>query len=237
MAEKENRSALQMAASIGSSPSELSQEYASLSKVNISVVLENFGKEIGLNASEWQKILAQAGLWMIDSLDQKIIDLQNKAVEQSTAIKLREMFGVPLSLLAMPVFVELEKIEINAKIDLKEEADSISQIWNQINSRLLHVVGLFLAEQINLIEEEFLAHQAALNACKKEAEGTSALAETMQNVEKQFELKMNQLSAAKNLLTKTFSSGIINLKNSVEGTFEITVFNASQQSLTINSIQ
>ena len=237
MAEKENRSAIEMAASIGSKPSEIDQNWAALSGINISSILENLGEEIGISKIEWQKILSQAGLWMVNGLDNKIAGLQNKIVEQTTAVELRKMFGVPLSLLAMPVFVELEKMELNARADLKQEALLTSQIWEQISNRLLYMVQLFLAEQINLVEEENLAHKAALRESKKQAEGASGLMETMTGLEEQFKLKMEDLEKKKNLLANAFVKVKGNIINSVEKVFETTVFSANNQSLTTSLVK
>lgn len=237
MAEKENRTAVEMAASIGSEPSEADQNWNALNGINISYILENLGEEIGIGEIEWQKILSQAGLWMVNGLDNKIAGLQTKVVEQATAVELRKMFGVPLSLLAMPVFVELEKIELNARADLKQEALLTSQIWEQITNRLLYMIQLFLAEQINLVEEENLAHKAALGESKKQADGTLGLAETMQSLEEQFKLKMDDLEKKKKLLVGAFVKVKGSIVNSVEQVFETTVFSANNQSLSVSSVK
>lgn len=231
MAEKGNRTALEMAESIKVDKSEMGANWALLSNINLSSILENLGQEIGMSNFEWQKILAQAGLWMIDSLDAKIENLQKMSVEQSTAIELRKMFGVPLSLLAMPVFVELERMELDAKIISKQEAMETSQLWEQINNRVLYVIQLFLAEQYSLVEEEKLAHEAALAASKKEAEGAPALAETIQGLEERFKLKLNELNKKRDLLLMAFSKVSKNVINSVERAFETTVFSVRGQSL------
>jgi hypothetical protein len=236
MIEGENRNAVAMAISIGSKPSEPEKDWLSLSKIDFSNVLEALGAKIGFDQSEWQAITSQAGVWMLNNLDEQVADLQNKAVEQSTAIELRRIFGVPLSLLAMPVFVELEKMEINAKMALKEQAIETAQIWEQINERLLYIIQLFLAEQIQLVEEESLAHQAALDASKQEAAGMPVLAKTMQDVERQFQEKMEQLKERKIFLTNTFSKVDENLKSSSERVFATTIFSAKNQNLTANAI-
>jgi hypothetical protein len=236
MKKKEGRTALQMAGSIGVDASEMGANWASLGMLNFSSILEGLGQEIGMSDFEWQKILAQAGLWMIDGLDAKIDNLQKMEVEQSTSIKLRRMFGVPLSLLAMPVFVELENMELAAKINLKKESIEASQLWEQINNRLLYVIQLFLAEQINLVEEDRLAHEAALAESKKEAEGVSLLA-TIQGVEEKFKSKLDELNRNKDLLLMAFSKVSRDVVNSVERAFETTIFSASSQCLKAVSIQ
>ncbi len=237
MSKEEGRKALEMAGSIGVGASEMGANWASLNTLNFSSILENLGQEIGMSSFEWQKILSQAGLWMIDGLDARITNLQNKAVEQSTAIELRQMFGVPISLLAMPVFVELEGMELAAKIDLKQEALATSQLWEQINNRLLYAIQLFLAEQINLVEEDKLAHEAALTESKKEADDVPALAETIQRIGEKFKLKLAELEKNKDSLLNAFSKVSKNTIASVERVFETTVFSARGQSLTTVSIK
>jgi len=233
---KENRSAVEMATSIGSEPSQLDEKWSSLGKINFTNILESLGEELDFDQSEWQSILALSGVWMLNNLDNQIVDLKNKKVEQNTAVELRKMLGVPLSLLAMPVFIELEKMEVNAKKALKEEAAATAQILEQINNTLLYMVQLVLAEQINLVEEEISVHQAALDASQKEAEGMPALGTTMQHVEGQFKEKMEQLQERKNLLTDTFSKVGDNLKSSIGEVFETTVFSAKDQSPVANAI-
>ena len=232
-----NRKALEMAGSIGVEPSQVGLEWTSLQSINSSSILENAGEEAGIENSQWQKLLAQSGSWMIDGLDQKIFEIQNKVVEQTTAIELRKMFGIPLSLLALPVFVELEKMELFAKIDLKKEAMMTSQMWEQINNRVLYMVQLFLAEQINLVEDEEKAHQGALSESKKEADGISSLGKTMGNVENQFSLKLKELKEKKESLMNVFKKIGGDLVNTVERAFETTVFNASRQSTAVTAIQ
>lgn len=231
MAEKKSQNALEMAGRIGVKASEMGANWASLSNINLSSILENIGQEIGMTDFEWQKILAQAGLWMIDGLDAKIENLQKMSVEQSTAIELRKMFGVPLSLLATPVFVELERMELDAKIISKQEAVETSQLWEQINNRVLYVIQLFLAEQFSLVEEEKLAHEDALAKSKKEADGVPALAETIQGLEEKFKSKLDELNKKRDLLLMAFSKVSKNVIDSVERVFETTVFSAREQSL------
>ncbi len=236
MAEKENRTALDMARSIGVNESEIGTNWTSLGNINFFSILKNLGEELGMNEIEWQKILSQAGIWMIGGLDAKIANLQEMMVEQSTAIELRKMFGVPMSLLAMPVFVELEGMELTAKVNLKQEAIETSQLWEQINNRLLYAIQLFLAEQINLVEEDKIAHEVALAESKKEAEEVPALAETIQSIEEKFRLKLNKLNKNKDLLLATFSKVSRSVVDSVERTFETTIFSAASQNLKTISI-
>jgi hypothetical protein len=232
-----NRNAIEMAGSIGAEPSQLDLKWLSLQNIDLSSILENAGEEAGIENRQWQKLLVQAGSWILDGLDQKIFEIQSKVVEQTTAIELRKMFGIPLSLLAVPVFVELEKMELFARIDLQKEAMMTSQIWEQINHRVLYMVQLFLAEQINLVEDEEKAHQGALNESKKEADGVSALAGTMGDVENQFDSKLKELKVKKESLTSVFRRIGGNLVNTVERAFETTVFNASRQSTAVTAIQ
>ncbi len=81
-----------------------------------------------------------------------------------------------------------------------------------------------------------MAHQAALDASKQEAAGMPALAKTMQDVERQFQEKMEQLKERKIFLTNNFSKVDENLKSSSERVFATTIFSAKNQNLTANAI-
>jgi len=232
MEKNPNRKAVEMAVSIGSKPKEVSDQWASLGaqKFDIHSQLEAIGSELHIENGEWQKLLSQVGSWLVNLLDQKIENIQAKVVEQETAVELRRLFGMPLSLLAMPVFVELEKMELLAKIDLTKEAIDISQIWEQINNRVLYMVQLFLAGQIEQIETEEKAHQKAFEASQNEAKGLEALSGTVHLVEDKFSLKLKELKEKKELLFENFRKVGGNIQNLVESSFEKTIFNASRQS-------
>lgn len=232
-----NRTALEMASSIGANPSEMGRDWQALGSLNLSNGLESLGRNIGIAESEWQKIISGASLWLMNGLDARIASMQKKVVEQETAMELRRTFGIPLSLLAMPVFVELEKMELAAKIDLKNEAALASELWEQINNRLLYMIQLFLAEQIEALEKESLAHQGALNESKKEAEGVESLSSTMSSLEEKFKAKMSELSDRKNLLLKAFMKVSDDLSGSVSRAFETTVFSAMSQNTAATLIQ
>ena len=222
-----------MATSVGSKPQELGDEWTHLGaqKIDIASQLENMGSEIQIENGQWQKLLSQAGSWLVDLLDQKIENIQTKVIEQETAVELRQVFGTPLSLLAMPVFVELEKMELLARIDLKKEATNISQIWEQINNRVLYMIQLFLAEQIEEVENEEKAHQEALASSQNEGKGLEALLGTVHRVENKFSVKLKELKEKKKLLFENFKKVGGNIQSLIEGSFETTIFNASKQSL------
>ncbi len=232
MEKNQNRTALEMAASIGSHPKEVGDNWKTfgMRNLNIAEQLEGMGLEMPIENQAWQKFLSQIGFGMIGMLDQKIENIQAKVVEQETAIELRQLFGQPLSLLAMPVFVELEKMELFARIDLKTEATSIEKMWEQIQTRVLYMIQLFLAEQIKKVEEEEKAHLVALKASQKEAEGTEALTGTINKVENKFSVKLEELETKKTQLLAKFKQVGGNMQNSIEGFFENTIFSASKQS-------
>jgi len=228
-----NRKAVEMAISIGSKPGEINNDWVFLKSENLNIdrKLENIGSEAQIEDGEWQKILMKSGSWLIELLNQKIDNIQTKMVEQETAIELRKLFGVPLSLLAMPVFVELEKMELLARMDLKTEAIDISQIWEQINNRVLYMVQLFLAEQIEQIEIEEKAHQEALKSSQNEAKGLEALSETVHQVENKFTVKLEELKQRKNLLLNKFKEIGGNMQDLIVDSFEKTIFTASRQNI------
>ncbi len=232
MPEKRTRTAIEMAASIGSNPAQLDQNWQTIGALNLSLVIKELGQELGLSNPELWQMLVQTSAWLMGTLDQKIISIEKKAIEQSTAIELRKNFGAPLSLLAMPVFIELEKIELLSRLDLKNESSVISQLWEQLSNKILYSIQLFLAEQINLLENESLAHQQALSDSKSEAEkANGALGETMQIVEKKFISKITEIERKKQGLLKTFLEIKNRIIDPVRKTFEVTVFQSAQQKL------
>lgn len=233
MEKNPNRRAVEMAASIGSQPKEIESPWTDLGsqKVNIDSALQDMGSEMQIENAKWQKLLSQSGSWLIDLLDRKIENIQAKVVEQETAVELRQLFGVPLSLLAMPVFVELEKMEFLARMDLKKEATDISQIWEQINNRVFYMVQLFLAGQIEEVEKEEKAHLEALESSQNEGKGLEALSGTLQQVENKFSVKLKELKKKKELLFENFKKVGGNIQSLVEHSFETTVFSASRQSI------
>lgn len=224
--------AVEMAASIGSDPKQIGENWKLLGMKNLDITeqLAEIGSEIPVEDSDWQKLLSQAGTWMIDLFDQKIESLQAKVVEQETAIELRKLFGTPLSLLAMPVFMKLEKMELLARMDLKIEAINIEKIWEQISSRVLYMIQLFLAEQISAVEKEEEAHLLALKSAQNEAKGLEALSGTMHQVNSKFDVKLDELRNKKASLLKNFQKISGNIRSSVESSFEQTIFSASRQS-------
>ncbi len=227
------RKAVEMAASIGSNPKEVGNywQMLALGNLNITEQLEGMGLELAIENQEWQKLLSQLGFWMIDLLDQKIANIQTQVIEQETAIELRRLFGRPLSLLAMPIFVELEKMELLARIDLKTEANNIEKIWEQINKRILYMIQLFLAEQIETVEKEEAAHLLALESSQEEAKGLEPLSATVNQVENKFSLKLEELKNKKTLLLENFKKVNGKIQTSVKGFFEQTIFSAGRQSI------
>ena len=227
-----SRKAVAMATSIGVEARELGNGWQNLGmrNFNIKKQLEDMELELSIDDQVWQKLLSQLGLWLIDSFDQKIENIQAKVLEQETAIELRKLFGIPLSLLAMPVFVELEKMELLARIDLKTEASNLEKIWGEIKNRILHMMQLFLVEQIEAVEKEEEAHLLALQASQKQAKGIEALSTTVIKVENQFSKKLEELKKKKNLLFENFKKVGGNIPSLIDGSFEATIFKASKQS-------
>lgn len=228
-----NRKAVDMALSVGSKTQEVNDQWVSLGtkKIDVYSQLEDMGSELQIEDSDWQKLLSQSGSWLINLLDQKVENIQSKVVEQETAVELRKLFGMPLSLLAMPVFVELEKMELLARIDLKKEAIDISQIWEQITNRVLYMIQLFLAGQIEEVEKEEKAHLEALESSQNEAKGLEALSGTVQQIENKFSVKLEELKNKKELLFENFKKVGGNIQGLVENSFEKTIFSVSKQSL------
>lgn len=231
--ESMSRKAVEMALSVGSAPQEPAGEWQQLA-VNGAMTTEQLGRigaEIPFLDPNWQNILTQSGPWLLALFEQKIANIQSRVVEQATAIELRLLFGRPASLLAMPVFLELEKMEYLARLDLKTEAASIERIWEQIEKKIFYQLQLFLAEQIEILAKEEKAHAAALLAARSQASGIESLSTSLQKIERQFADKLADLKQQKELLLFSFQKISGQIPGSIKNLFQQTIFSASRQAI------
>ncbi len=216
-----------MASSIGSGPSEIKQDWQELG---------SFGHEFA-DAQMILRNMIGANLWELSNFEERLAGLQEAAIEQATAIELRKKFGIPLSLLATPVFIELEKIEADSRIKLKEGSLFATKMWEQVTANLLNAIKIFLFEQIAKIEDEKEAHELALNSARKEAEGRPDLSETILSVEEKIKIKIADLEKKKTSLILIFTQVMDNAVEKPEKIFHTTIFEASMQNTKTSLIQ
>jgi len=218
---KDKRSAVDMASSVGSSITLPDKSWLDLSIFNL---------------AEWQNFLAQSGPWLLNSLELQIADLKKLAVEQATAIDLRQTFGLPQLELALPVFAQLASMEAEARKLLREGALQAEVIINQINNEIERNLAIFFAAQINQLEDQEQAHLEALVAVEKEIDNQENLVEVAKQSKVPLEKKIQELRREKNELVDLLNSFLTRIDSKIRGAFETTVFQASQQSLAITSI-
>lgn len=218
---KDKRSAVDMANSVGSSITLPDKSWLDLSIFNL---------------AEWQNFLVQSGPWLLNSLELQIADLQKLAVEQATAIDLRQTFGLPQLELALPVFAQLANMEAEARKSLREGALQAEVIINQIRNEIERNLAIFFAAQINQLEDQEQAHLEALAAVEKETSNQENLAEVAKQSKVPLEKKIQELRREKNELVDLLNSFLTGVGNKIRGAFETTVFQASQQSLAITGI-
>jgi hypothetical protein len=230
--EKKEDSAVAMATKMGSKPEESGTNWSFLDQIDFAKTLENSGEQSNIDQSTWKKIFIQVGLGeIINVLETGIDKLIKQVVEQNTSELLRKKFGKCQFLLAMPTFMRLCGMEINAKTDLKQEALLTSQLWEQLKSSLFYTIQFLLAEQINSIEEKNKAYQTALDKTEQEAAEIPGLAGIMSDVKKQFLEKINDGKKKKTDLIEIFNNIGSGFVTSIENVFGTTVFAASHQSI------
>ncbi len=236
-ARQKKRTAVEMAASVGSSVVLPDQFWQDFSRLDLSTVLRDLGKELGFSWLEWAAIINGAGMWLVESLDKAAANLQAQVVEQQTAIELRQTFGVPHSDLALPVFMELAVMEADARQALQQGAASVEAMWARLREQVFYTIQLFLANRINQVEEEERANKQALMVAKEHAKGhEQVLAPERTAVDARFKQTLRDLSTKKDELMQAFRQLTGGAVRGVERALEATVFQASRQSLAVTQV-
>lgn len=230
------KSAIEMAASIGSNTADQSKEWQQLGNIDLGSILKDIGQELGISWSEWCKILTNTGSWIIDSIDGRLFALQQKKVEQETSIELRESFGLPKVDLALPVFAQLAGIEARARAALKSEANAVTGQIERIKNEILNNFALFIASEINKLEEEEEMHSKALELSKTETDGVLVLENVASISETRLQSHLEKLKSKKNGLAETFRELMEKINQKINSKFEVTVFSANRQSLEITNL-
>jgi hypothetical protein len=234
--EQSQRTAADMAKSIGSELVSPGREWQELRRVNLPAFLESIGLELGLTWSEWKKLLMQSGSWLFSVLDNQVSNLQAKVTEQATAISLRETFGVPESDLALPVFAQLAGMEARAREALKAEATAAAITLERIQREVSAAVALFFASELNKLEDEEQAFIQALQATKEETSQRVVLAQVQQMGELRLTSSLREVSARKNALLEMFERYLTQIGQKIKRVGEVTIYQASSQQLAITAI-
>lgn len=186
---------------------------------------------------EWSAFLVQSGPWLLDSLQQRITNLQKLVIEQETAVDLRKTFGVPLIALAEPVFGTLARMEAEARLALRSGAEEASLIVAQINSEIKHNLGLIFAAQLNELEEKKRSHQMAIQEVEAETYGQPQLVEVQSRSTKRLQAEIRKIEEEMARLTQLLVGTVKQVGQQINGVFEKTIFAASKQTLEVTAIK
>lgn len=232
---QKQQTAIEMAVSIGDEAVELDAFWANVNDFNFPDLLRDLGSNLGLTGGEWNSFLANAGFGLLGFFETQLNTAKLAWQEQATAERNRAKFGMPEIELALPIYAKLAAMEARAREALQHHAEQAEVIWDEINQQLVYAVELFLASRINVLEDDALAHEAAL----KQSKEYTAEEEGLENVDMQVETKMDakQLTITEEVeklvqAFKLFRNKVAEKGMKLQG----TIFEASGQSLAISSI-
>ena len=100
---------------------------------------------------------------LLQSIDQQLISMGETAQEQLASHFLREKFGTPDSLLAVPVFADLAQKETFARRNTQAGAQESLVLLNQVKTQIIAEIQLLIADQINQLDQRIDQLQKAIN--------------------------------------------------------------------------
>jgi len=220
-----------MAKSIGGQPSELRKSWLALSQQGLTPesVVQNLGSMESAGNFESLQSLIQLEPALATGLNQLLGQLIGNVIEQTTASELINAFGVPESLLAMPVFLELQVMEVESQRAVRQSAEIVRYQWQKMVDQIISQLKLFLAERIYSLEQKKQAHQQAWSDSRATAGTTHELNGTMATLDSRFMSEISQLDQQIKQLSQSLS-GIEQKLQKYESTWLVpTVLRASEQ--------
>lgn len=230
--------AVAMSERLGNQATTLSAEWQQLGHLDFGTWLMQIGENLGMSWSEWQLLLVKSGISMEKTILLQLQKLQALQVEQQTAIKLRQDFGVPQAPLPMilEVFTQLAGFEADAREDLQLQATQVEQWWGQLRRQVQEALALTLAMRLEELEQEEQAYIASLEHAQAEAEGRNTLQATVQFVQEEVRSNLASISRQKSEILSSLSNLGFGVLERVQRVFEMTVFSASHQSLGLSPV-
>lgn len=225
--EKGAKAPSEMAISIGDKPEILGREWTAPSFF-MQLGIDLMGREFGLESKVWQEMLARFAFYITNNLETLMDSLETSMVEQLTAKKLREKFGEPLSDLALPVYALLAKMEVEAQTQAKMNAIQVEFFWNNMKSNVIHMMGLFLAAEINKVEQNEQAHKAALANAEQETVDP-ALKTVKTRIQDRFKNSLENLKSQKSALSGVLEAMANKIVAPIQRSFSVTVFETARQ--------
>lgn len=198
----------EMAKSIGSQPSELRKSWQALRGQGLGPesVVQDFGSMGSVGNFESLQSMIQLEPALATGLNQLLGQLIGNVIEQTTASELISAFGVPESLLAMPVFLELQVMEVESQRAVCQSAEIVRYQWQKMVNQIIAQLKLFLAERINSLEQKRQAHQHAWRDSLMAAGNTQELNGTMATLDSRFMSEISQIDQQIKQLRQTLGN-------------------------------
>lgn len=206
-------------------------DYLVLEK-NPLLLLESLHKQLQSSTQGLIKILAYSGESLINLIQNEIDHLTKEAEEQLASLFLREKFGKPGDPLVSAVFAQLAQREVLAKKASKNTAIEIAKLTEKFEQSILAHLKVFIANQINKIEEENKEYVVVEKDGEEISKQTPEITEQMQGYRSKFAKKFKKLEEQKksliNLYKKIDNHPFINNKQIV---FELAKQNTNPTTL------
>ena len=143
---------------------------------------------------------------LLQSIDQQLIALGETTQEQLAAHFLREKFGTPDSLLAVPVFADLAQKETFARRDTQTSAQESLVLMDQVKIQIIAEIQLLIADQINQLDRQMKQLQEAKTTSQAIADETPEIDKELKSYQAQFAEEFKQLKQHKLELQSLFKA-------------------------------
>ena len=151
-------------------------------------------------------LLAVVNNELLQSIDKQLTAMGDKAMEQLAAHFLREKFGTPNGLLAVPVFADLAQKETFARRDTQTGAQESLVLLDQVKTQVIAEIQLLIADQINQLDQQIKQLQEAKTTSQAIAKKTPEISDELQEYQPQFTKEFNQLEQHKLELQSLFKA-------------------------------
>jgi hypothetical protein len=150
------------------------------------LLLENLHEQLGADVQNLIKILTCSGEGLINSIQEEINNLTQKAEEQIASLFLREKFGEPGDPLVSVVFAQLAQREVLTKRASKNNAIEITKLSKNFEKSILQQLKILIANQINKIEEKHKNYKKVEKDSEKISNETPEITEQMRGYRSKF---------------------------------------------------
>jgi hypothetical protein len=146
-------------------------------------------------------ILVRTGGNLLESLPATLAGLLPRLKEKLAASELLKRFRKPESLLAVPVFMELSRMDVEAYMELQKSQGEIKSAVDRLKEQVAGALQLFIAEQVNLVEGQLKQHEVAFESSAKiSSETAGGLHKQLGEFEPKFADKKQKLNETRRAL-------------------------------------